>query len=167
MGNFKIDGTNEYIEHLQALYGDCEIIIKKGVYDGAKVVADAVRAAVEALPVQEGEKKGLPPYGTYANKIYGISGEQKRDLTKGMGLAEMENKAGYINTKLGFDGYGSVPTKKYPKGIPNALLMRAIISGSKFRKKNTSVRTAIRRQKAAAISAMEKTITKEIEKEMK
>ena len=84
-----------------------------------------------------------------------------------MGLAPIQEKElGYINTKLGFDGYGSVPTKSHPNGIPNTLLMRSIESGTSFRKKNAVVRRSVNQAKASAVKAMADTIDDELRKEI-
>ena len=65
----------------------------------------------------------------------------------------MQNENGYINVKLGFDGYNSVKTKKYPKGQPNALIARVTESGSSYRTKTPFIRPAVRATKKAAEQA--------------
>ena len=48
-------------------------------------------------------------------KLTGLSSRQKKDLANGVGLADMKVELGYVNTKLGFNGYGSQPTKNTRK----------------------------------------------------
>ena len=60
-----------------------------------------------------------------------------------------------------------MPTKKHPGGIPNALLARAITSGTSFRVKNPIIRTSVNKAKKKSIAAMQKEIEKGIGKEMK
>ena len=52
-----------------------------------------------------------------------------------MGISPIKHDGDYINAKVGFDGYGSIPTKKYPKGVPNQLVARSVNSGTSFLKK--------------------------------
>ena len=69
-------------------------------------------------------------------------------------------------TKLGFDGYGSIPTRKYPKGVPNQMLMRSIESGTSFRKKNAVVRKSVNGARKKAVKTMGETIDEELRKEI-
>ena len=156
---------DDYAKALANLFADTEEIVKKAVYAGADVVADAIRANLNGIPVQEGED-GNPPYARPGEKLHGISSRQKSDLINAFGLAPMESKGDYINTKAGFDGYGSVKTKKYPRGVPNAMLMRSVESGTSFRDKHPTVRPAVTRTRKRAQQEMDDTINKEIEKRM-
>ena len=80
-----------------------------------------------------------------------------------MGIAPAGvNGEGNTNTKVGFAGYGTFPTKKYPKGVPNALLARSVESGSSVRKKAPFVRKAVNKSRDKAISEMEKKINESI-----
>ena len=100
------------------------------------------------------------------NKLTGISRKQKQDLIAGFGLSPMEDSGDFINTKAGFEGYGSIKTKKYPKGTPNAMLMRSVESGTSFREKRPTVRPAVNRAKKRAQEAMEKELDKQIKERM-
>lgn len=161
MAKIEFGGIDAYAKALSELGADSEEIIKKAIYEGASVVADAIRGNIESIPIEEGEN-GLPPLAEDGKKLYGISRRQKADLLAGFGLAPMENSGDYIQTKAGFDGYGSVKTKKYPKGVPNAALMRSVESGNSFRKKHPTVRPAVNRSRKEAESVMEETIDNEI-----
>ena len=160
----KIDykGIDDYAKALSKLGNDSEEIIKSAVYKGAAVVADEIKSGLKGLPVEEGEN-GLPPVGTQEKPLTGVSRRQKADLIDAFGLAPIENKSGYIETKAGVDGYGSIPTKKYPKGTPNAMLMRSIESGRSFRKKHPVFRPATNRARKKAQEAM----GEEIDRQMK
>ena len=121
---------------------------KKAVYAGAKVVADKIRQNLNALNV-------TPEL-------------QKQDLIDSFGIAPFDtDEKGVVNTKAGFDGYGSRPTKKYPKGLPNQLLARAIESGTSFRKKQPFVRPAVNAAKKQAIKEMERVVNEEVKKALK
>lgn len=157
MAKITVEGLEEYANRIASLYKDTESIARKAVYAGADVVADAIKEGLKNIPVEEG-KNGLPPMGTVENKLNGISRRQKADLIDSFGLAPMENKGDYIQTKAGFDGYGSIKTKKYPKGTPNTVLMRSIESGSSFREKHPVVKPAVNGSRKAAVDAMGKSI---------
>lgn len=162
----KIDfDTDGYMKAIESLSADTEEIVKSAIYKGADVVANAIRQNIQAIPIQEGDN-GLPPVARDGEKLYGISRRQKADLLAGFGLSPMEESGDYVNTKAGFDGYGSVKTKKYPRGVPNAILMRSVESGTSFRDKHPTVRPAVNRSRKAAQAKMDETINQEIEKRM-
>ena len=59
----------------------------------------------------------------------------------------MRNTDGVYDVKMGFGGYNSVRTAKYPQGQPNALIARALESGTSFRSKNPFLSRAFNRAK--------------------
>lgn len=132
-------------------------IAKDVVMAGAQPVADEIRRGLESLPVDElkqlkaGEKFNVTPYG------------ELKDLADSLGIAPPDiDSQGNVNTKVGFHGYGSYPSKKYPKGLPNKLLARAIESGSSVRHKQPFVRLAVNRSKKRAKEEMSKKFDEEI-----
>lgn len=158
MATFQFGGINTYIKQLDKLYAVTkDAIIGKTVYAGAAVVANRLRAATEALP--EG-RENEAIFGT-------VTPAQKRGLLEGFGISRMRDDDGFVNVKLGFDGYNSVKTKKYPNGQPNALIARAVNSGTTFRKKTRFVDKAVNSAKKAAEAAMDAACNREIEKIMK
>ena len=148
MAQFQFQGLDEYLQILSQMEGKTHGLIKRAVYDGAAVVADAVATAIDKLPERDGYAKPdeLP--------LSGITADQKRGLKEGLGLTKIADENGYINTKLGFDGYNSVKSKKFPNGQPNALIARSINSGSSVRKKNPFVNNAVRSVQTKAEQAM-------------
>ena len=70
---------------------------------------------------------------------------------------------GNTNIKIGFDGYGKMPTKKYPKGVPNQLLARAVESGSSVRQKTPFIRRGEGKSKKLAEAEMQKKLDEKIE----
>lgn len=161
MAKIDFNGIDEYAKRLGMLFKDSERIVKDAVYEGASIVADEIKSGLNEIPTQEGPN-GLPPIGTPENPLTGVSRRQKADLIESFGLAPIENKDGYINTKAGVDGYGSIRTAKYPNGTPNAMLMRSVESGTSFRKKHPVFRPAVNRSKKKAQEAMGKKIDEEL-----
>ena len=153
MAKIYAKGIERYSKMLERLGDQGEKIIKSAVYKGAAIVADEIKAGINALPIEEGSN-GLSPMGSQEHKLNGITRKQKGDLMDGFGLAPMQNENGYIQTKAGMDGYGSIPTKKYPKGVPNAALMRSIESGTSFRNKHPVFRQATNRVRKRAEQEM-------------
>lgn len=163
MAKIEFKGIDEYAKVLAALGNESEEIVKSAVYKGAAIVADEIKSGISSIPIQEGNN-GLPPVGTPENKLYGISRKQKGDLMDSFGLAPMENDGDYIQTKAGVDGYGSIPTKKYPGGVPNVMLMRSIESGTSFRDKHPVFRQATNRARKRAEEAMKNEIDNQMQK---
>lgn len=163
MAKIDFKGIDTYAKMLARLESGSEEIVKRAVYEGAAVVADAIKEGLKSIPIQEG-KNGLPPIGTPENPLHGITRKQKGDLLDSFGLAPMENKNGYIQTKAGVDGYGSTKTKAYPQGLPNVVLLRSIESGTSFRKKTPVIRRAVTKSRKQAEKVMDETINKELEK---
>ncbi|MBQ8358456.1 MAG: hypothetical protein IJX37_00885, partial [Oscillospiraceae bacterium] len=90
---------------------------------------------------------------------------QKKDLLDSFGLTPVDrDKAGFVHTKAGFDGYGSFPTESYPEGLPNQLVAAATESGSSIRKKLPFIRPAVNATRKEAVDAMEKVIDDEVKK---
>lgn len=155
MASMVFKGTNDYIAQLQKLGNDTDEIIGKAVYQGAAIVADAIKAEINALPIDKG-------YGTANNPCIGVNAIQKKGLTEGFGISKMQNERGYINVKIGFSGYNALQTKKYPNGQPNALIARAVVSGTSFRRPNQFIDRAQKSVKAAAEEKMRIVIDEEI-----
>lgn len=153
---------DEYAMKLSKLASDQDEIAKKAIYAGAKVVADKIKNNLEALPTEKFRhlKDG--------EQFSGLPVEQKKDLVDSFGITPItEDEKGNYNTKLGFDGYGSTPTKKYPSGVPNQLIARAVESGSSVRQKIPFARPAVNAAKKPAKAVMAKVIEDETKKQMK
>lgn len=132
-------GLNNYIAYLQSIEAVTDEMIGEAVYDMAKVVADKVRANIEALPAVSNEAN----IATYREGYSRLSEPEKQGLLDGFGVSPMQDDSGYCNVKLGFDGYSSIKTKKYPQGQPNALIARVTESGSSYREKTPFIRPAV------------------------
>lgn len=149
-------GLDDYLAQLQELEENTEDIMKKAIYEGAAVVANEIRSATKAIPVDSG-------MGTQHNKLNGVNRVQKAGLLDGLGIAPMKEEGLGWNTKIGFDGYNSMRTKKYPSGQPNVLIARSVESGTSFRAPHPFVGPAARKAKAKAETAMETSIDTSIQ----
>lgn len=163
MAKMTIKGLDEYALALSRLEKSNLDISKKAIYGAAGIVADKIRANLESIPIEKSR------YATEKNKLNGVTVKQKKDLANGLGISPISKSEddNFINVKIGFDGYGSTKTKKFPNGVPNVLLARSIESGASFRNKKPFVRTAVNSVRKEAVTLMGNIIEQEIKKEMK
>lgn len=143
------NGLNRYIEYLQKINVVTDEVIGEAVYEMAKVVADKVRANIQALPAVPNAAN----IATYRQGYSRLSDKEKQGLLDGFGISPLQEDSGFVNVKLGFDGYNSVKTKKYPQGQPNALIARVTESGSSYREKTPFMRPAVNASKKPAEAA--------------
>ena len=151
-------GMDEYLAKLGNLEFAAPGLVGQAIYEGAKIVTDQVRAEIEALPTAESKRVATPRDPTQV---------EKDGLLDGLGVAKKKNDGGYINVKVGMDGYNTDKTKKYPKGKPNAMIARSIESGSTVMKRNAFISRAVNKTKKEAEAAMQKVIEEGIEKIVK
>ena len=77
----------------------------------------------------------------------------------GLGFSPVnQDKKGFWNSQIGYEGYNDVKTEKFPQGQPNLLIARAVESGTSFRIKTPFVRPAVQKTRTQAVKAMEKVI---------
>ena len=145
-----------YIQSLESLEGKTRSVMGKAVYAGAKVVTDEVRKAIQGVRVR-GNKQAPP-----GQPISGLTSVQRTGLLKGMGIASMRNDAGYLNVKVGFEGYNRTFTKKFPKGVPNVLVARALEKGATWHVKEPVISKATRSSRTKAVAEMEKELERQI-----
>lgn len=154
-------GLDNYIAYLQSINAVTDEMIGEAVYEMAKVVADKVRANIQAL---DAAPKGKTTYYVTETMIKSqLSEEQKKGLLEGFGISAIQDDNGYLNVKLGFDGYNSIKTKKYPKGQPNVLIARVTESGSSYREKTPFIRPAVNATRRQAEKAAQVTIDEKIQ----
>ena len=151
-------GMDEYLAKLGNLEFAAPGLVGQAIYEGAKVVADQVRAEIEALPTAESKRVATPRDPTQV---------EKDGLLDGLGIATKKNDGGYINVKVGMEGYNTDKTKKYPRGKPNAMIARSIESGSTVMKRNAFISRAVNKTKKDAEAAMQKVFEEGIEKIVK
>lgn len=161
MARISFKGFEDYAEALKKLEFTAQggELLEKAAKAGAAPVADEIRRRLRNLP--EDEYRHLNPGEVFT----GIPAGQKEDLLDSLGVTPPQrDRKGFVNVKVGFDGYGSYPTRAYPEGVPNALIARAVESGSSVRKKTPFVRPAVQATRKEAVDEMDKTIRQELEK---
>ena len=91
-------------------------IAEKAVCAGAAIVADAVRANIDALPAVKDEW-GVIAYNNHWSAP--LTETAKKGLQDGFGISPMGNEDGMLNVKLGFDGR-SKAVQASPKSGPSS-----------------------------------------------
>ena len=158
MAKITFPGLNDYELMISKLSKGVDDIAGKAIYAGAGIVADAIKENIKALPIVRG-------YGTTENPLPGgVTAPQKAGLIDGLGISPMQSDAGYLNVKIGFDGYNATKTDKYPQGQPNQLVARGVESGTSWKQKKPFIRPAINASKSRAEAEMARILDEEIEK---
>ena len=158
MPKMKIVGLEGYINKIEELSGQAYEIVGHAIHDGAEVVADNTKQALENLEVDNRQ---------FVEMRRSINQKQKNALIASFGIAEARYDGNFYNVKTGFDGYNEIITKRWPQGQPNVVIARSLESGTSFMKKNPIISKATRASKDAAIKAMQDRLTEDIEKIMK
>ena len=158
MAKITFPGLNDYELMISKLSKGVDDIAGKAIYAGAGIVADAIKENIKDLPIVRG-------YGTKENHLPGgVTAPQKAGLIDGLGISPMQNDGGYLNVKIGFDGYNATKTDKYPQGQPNQLVARGVESGTSWKQKKPFIRPAINASKSRAEAEMARILEQEIEK---
>ena len=159
---WRMTGMEDYVTYVERLAENSEEILGEAVYEMAKVVADRVRANLEALPTVTNAAN----IAMYKHGRSKLSDVEKKGLLDGFGISTAQNDNGYFNVKLGFEGYNGVKTKKYPNGQPNQLIARSLEFGSSIAQKHPFVRPAINASRKRAEAKMAEVLDEEIGKIM-
>lgn len=139
MATISFKGLDEWIVKLEKATDHSRGICKMAVWEGGKVVGDAIKSSLEDIPVQD-------HYVKKDVKRTGIRQEEKDAIIAAFGLSKMRTEAS-ISTKAGF----KAGTK-----------IRAVESGTSYMQKHPVVRKAINKSRASAESAMSAKLQEEI-----
>ena len=162
MATIQFKTGDEYLAKLSKLEVLSRTEICGGaIYAAADIMADAIREELEKIPTDE-------TVGTSSNPAKGPKKIQKEGLVRSLGIAKMQDDgAGYLNVKIGFDGYNRVRTGRWPKGQPNQMVARSVESGTSWMQKNPFVKRAVSKTRKRALDAMRKHVDSSIEQIMK
>lgn len=149
MAKFTVSSNmDEYIGKLENLKLNTKEYFDAAIKKGGGVVADAVRAEINALPINTGAKK------RGGEMIKGVTTLQKAGLQDSLGVAPPRDDGDFRNVKVGFDGYNQSRTKAYPNGQPNVVIARSVEHGTSFRSPNPFMSRAVRKSKEKATKTM-------------
>lgn len=148
MAKFEFEGLSGYVKTLEQLELETDTIIGQAVYEGASVVANMMKAAIYDIPTDERR---------HVDRRDGITSVQKAGLINSFGISPLRNDNGYINVKLGFDGYNAI-------GQPNVMIARSVESGTSFMPKFQTFTKATNEAKKKCEETMAKALEEEIKK---
>lgn len=154
MAGIKVKGLDGLIKKIENLGKDPEMYVKRSLYEGTGVMADAIRSAIKGLPIDES-------YGTAEHKKQGVTAIEKSGLLSGLGISRMvraDNNNVYVF--IGFAWFNG----KRKEGVKNSTVMRSIESGTSFRQKFPIIRQTKNRTKALALSAMQKQFEEDVDR---
>lgn len=148
MATIKFKAGEDYAARLSKLAErEIDTVCGKAIYPGAAVLYAEVQAGIDSIPTDEG-------YGTEEAPKSGLKAAQKAGMKKSLGIAKMQDRNGFRNVKIGFDGYNTIKTKRWPKGQPNQMVARSIERGTSFLKATPFMKRAVSRAKKPATEAM-------------
>jgi HK97 gp10 family phage protein len=158
--------ADQYVEALEKLDANTVDNLGRVIYPAAGIVADEIKKNIRSLPINaKGER------GTTANPIDGVTAAQRTGLEQGMGIAKIQNKDGYVNVKIGFDGYNSQASngshtkgKTWTHRQANIVIARSVEHGTSFRRAHPFVAPAVRASQQRAKEEMEKQIEAQLKK---
>lgn len=159
MAKVTANGAEIYLKQLQKLGADTDAMCKVAVYEGAGVVADAVREGIKQIPDQD-----KPPKPEEGGIYAGLYADQKKGLEEGLGVSSITQQDGVWSARVGFDGYNERKTHKYPNGQPNQMIAAATERGTAYRIKTPFIKKAVQKCRSQAEKAMENALDSEIQK---
>ncbi len=143
MASLKFMGLDEYISKLEKLTSRTTGVCKMAVWEGGKVVGDAIKSSLNDIPIQD-------EYVRKGEKRTGIRSEEKEEIIAAFGMSKMRTD-GSVSTKAGF----KAGTK-----------IRAVESGTSYMQKHPVVRKAVNGSKTRAENAMKAKFDEETMKTM-
>ena len=151
------EGLTEVSEMLAKLGDRAQEVASGALFDGAGVVADAYRRAVESIRTE-------PFRGKRDHRL--PSPEEKNALIGKTGIAKFSRDGGEVNTVIGISGsagYADIAGNK--RAV--RLIARSINSGTSFMQKQPVFRKAVNDSRTAAERAIASRAEKEFEKIIK
>lgn len=147
MAKITFPGMEEYLRQMEGLGREIPKICNRALYDGAKILADAVQKEIDTLDK--------------------LDKRDRQGLHDGLGIARFWAEGDDMVTKIGWEGYNSWKTKRWPQGKPNALVARAQIRGTSWIHPNRFTARAAKKARKACMEAMRNRFDQEIEAQTK
>ena len=144
------DGMEELGRMLAQLGNKAQDVASGALFDGAGVVADVMRAAVNSIAAEPQRRKNRPPAKTPARLP---TPAEKAAVVGKTGIARFRKEGGDVNTLIGVTGsagYADVDGKRKPV----RLIARAINSGTSFMHKQPVYRKAASQSSGRAKDAI-------------
>lgn len=161
MATIQFKSGDKYLAKISRLErGIKDELIGPAVYEGAAIVTDAISERLSAVPTDES-------WGSTGDLKNGPRKIELLGLQKSLGIAKLRDEDGFMNVKVGFDGYNGVKTAKWPNGQPNQMIARSVERGTSFMQANPVVKPAVSQTRKQVINTMKEKVDENIEKIMK
>lgn len=154
MAKVKTTGLAETIAMLENLNANTDEILEKVVIEGASVTTDVMRAEIKNL-------KTTDEYGVKKKKRYADPDDVK-GLLDSLGYTPTQSNISKIDSNVGFDGYNSNRTVKYPNGHPNRMIANAINKGTSFMHAQPFINRTKKKANDKCIESMQKELDQAI-----
>lgn len=154
MAKFQFDGVDELVSQYKQMGVDADEMIRRAVWEGAKVVADGIKSALESLPVDDSK---FDPEGVRRS----VNSAQKQGLIDGMGISKMKDDEGMINVKVGVSGRNKFRTRTNPGGQLNASVARSLEHGASYMQKNPVFSKTAKALKKSCEQAMQDSLDRD------
>jgi hypothetical protein len=160
MAASKINGMDTFQTQFENLAREIGKINRGALGSAAGLVADEMKAALEALPTHEEGQ-----WGTETNKLYGVTPSEKEQLINALGIAPFRGTTD-IDTAIGFHGYVETPSNRFNDHVPAGMLMQCIEYGTSFRQGTHTLTGVMKKLKTEAVKAAQDYIDTETQKIM-
>ena len=164
MAEFTNEGMQEFIDLCIFTDRQLERVIGRSIYPGGKLVANAVKKAIDGIHTDDHLFKFAAEHDRMRA---GPTKREKAWIAKSFGIAEIRRNVHGWNVKLGFDGYSDIRTTnpRIKMGVlPNALIARSVNSGTSFMAAQPFMDITVRQNTKACEKVIEEQFDKEIAK---
>ena len=153
MAKIELQGFEGYLRQLSALRDHSLGMCKATVYAGAEILADELKKGTEALPtISDAQAKSNFRAG---RQNPALSDRQKAGLLAGFGVTKIrQDRGGFVQCSVGFSGYNTIRTRKFPGGQPNPEVARSLEKGTSYLRRDAFAARAVRNAKDKAEAAM-------------
>lgn len=159
MAKVKTAGLTELLKQLEALEGNTDDILEDVTLEGAGIVTDVMRSEIKSLRTSDEYEGGN-------GKRY-AKPEDVKGLIDSLGYTPTQFKGTKIDSNVGFDGYNSNKTKKYPNGHANRMIANAINKGTSFMIAQPFINRSKRQAEERCIETMQKKLDEAVKKFVK
>ena len=149
-------GLQALEDRLKQIGENADRLAAAGLYDGAGVMADAVKAEVKNIQTEEFN------YAVFPGVTRRLPTPEEKEIVEqaAAGIARFRKTGSEVNTSVGFRNAGYATLKG--RTVPIPVIVNAINSGTSFMKKQPFIRKAATSGTAKATAAIKDTIEKKL-----
>lgn len=144
MATITFANLEAYKDQLGTITKHVPQMINASLYEGAKILAEAVQAEIPGLTE--------------------LTPEARQGLQDGLGVAHFWQENGSTVTKIGWTGYNKKRTKRWPNGQPNVMIARTTIRGTSWMRANRFTNRAVKKCRQKCENVMQTQFEVELQK---